>query len=475
MENNEYDLIVIGAGSTGENVADRATQGGLSVVVVEDELVGGDCSYWACMPSKALLRSGQALRAAQHVQGSKEAVTGDLDVASVLARRDSFTSNWDDEGQVTWLEGAGVDLARGRGRITGEREVTVTAADGQTRVLRARHAVAVATGSRATVPDIPGLRDARPWTSRDATSVSEVPQSLAIIGGGVVGCEMAAAYSDLGSTVTVISRGRLLEGVETFAGDAVVERLRARGVTVMLDTGTTSVSRGEDGVRIETSTGETVKADQVLAATGRGARTDDLGLDAVGLTDGDWLAVDDTMRVQGVDWLYAVGDVNHRVLLTHQGKYQARAAGEAIAARAAGRSVDDRPWGVHVATADHESVPQVVFTDPEVAAVGMTGDQARDAGITTRVVDTAIGSVAGAALLRDGYEGTARMVVDEDRGVVLGMTFVGPGVGELLHAATIAVVGEVPVNRLWHAVPAYPTVSEVWLRLLEEHGRPAAD
>lgn len=475
MENNEYDLIVIGAGSTGENVADRATQGGLRVVVVEDELVGGECSYWACMPSKALLRSGQALRAAQHVPGAEEAVTGDLDVTSVLARRDSFTSNWDDEGQVTWLEDAGIDLVRGRGRITGEREVTVTDADGQTRVLHARHAVAIATGSRASVADIPGLRDAGPWTSRDATSVTEVPNSLAIIGGGVVGCEMAAAYCDLGSTVTVISRGRLLEGVETFAGDAVVERLRARGVTVMLDTGTTSVSRGGDGVRIETSTGETVRADEVLAATGRGARTDDLGLDVVGLTDGDWLAVDDTMRVKGVDWLYAVGDVNHRVLLTHQGKYQARAAGDVIAARASGGSVDDRPWGVHVATADHDSVPQVVFTDPEVAAVGMTGHQAREAGITTRVVDTAIGSVAGAALLRDGYEGTARMVVDDDRGVVVGMTFVGPGVGELLHAATIAVVGEVPVNRLWHAVPAYPTVSEVWLRLLEAYGRPAAD
>lgn len=469
-----YDLIVIGAGSTGENVADRATQGGLSVVIIEDELVGGECSYWACMPSKALLRSGQALRAAEAVPGAAEAVTGHLDVEAVLARRDTFTSNWKDDGQVSWLDGAGIHLVRGRGRITGEREVTVTSSDGGTRVLTATHAVAVATGSEAAVPDIEGLRDAHPWTSRDATSVKEIPASLAIIGGGVVGCEMASAFTDLGAKVTIIARGRLLEGMETFVGDAVVDRLRERGVQVMLDTQTTLVSRGADGVSIQTDTGETVLAVEVLAATGRRARTDDLGLAVAGLEDGDWIEVDDTMRVPGMDWLYAVGDVNHRVLLTHQGKYQARAAGDVIAARAKGEPVEDAPWGIHVATADHVCVPQVVFSEPEAASVGLTSPGAGEAGINVSVVDTPIGSVAGASLLRDGYEGTARMVVDEDRGVVVGMTFVGPDVSELLHAATIAVVGEVPVKRLWHAVPSYPTVSEVWLRLLEEYGRPGS-
>ena len=469
-----YDLIVIGAGSTGENVADRAVQGGLSVVVIEDELVGGECSYWACMPSKALLRSGEALRAAQAVPGSAEAVTGTLDVQAVLGRRDTFTSHWKDDGQVTWLEGAGIDLVRGCGRITGEREVTVTTSGGDTQVLTARHAVAVATGSDAAVPGIPGLRDANPWTSRDATSVKEVPTSLVIIGGGVVGCEMATAFSDLGTEVTVISRGRLLSGMEEFAGDAVVDRLRHRGVQVMLDTGITAVSRGAAGVEVRTNTGETVRASEVLAATGRTARTQNLGLAVVGLSDGDWLEVDDTMRVKGVDWLYGVGDVNHRALLTHQGKYQARAAGDVIVARAKGAVVDDAAWGSHVATADHDCVPQVVFSDPEAASVGPSSSAAKKAGINVRVVDTPIGSVAGASLLRDGYQGTARMVVDEDRGVVVGMTFVGPDVSELLHAATIAVVGGVPVDRLWHAVPSYPTVSEVWLRLLEAYGRPGA-
>lgn len=474
MDTTDYDLIVIGAGSTGENVADRAVQGGLTAVIIEDELVGGECSYWACMPSKALLRSGEALRAAQAVPGAAEAVTGDLDVAAVLERRTTFTSNWDDSSQVKWLESADVQLVRGRGRITGEREVTVTDSDGAQQVLTARHAVAVCTGSVAKVPDIPGLRDAEPWTSHDATSVTDIPESLAIIGGGVVGVEMATAFTDLGAQVTIISRGRLLEGMETFAGDAVVGRLRSRGVDVMLDTETTSVSRGPEGVTIQTNTGETVHAKEVLAATGRNARTDGLGLATVGLTDGDWLDVDDTMRVEGVDWLYAVGDVNHRVLLTHQGKYQARAAGDVIAARAKDDAVDDSPWGAHVATADHDAVPQVVFCDPQVTSVGMTEQVAKDGGLTVRTVDTPIGDVAGAALQRDGYEGTARMVVDEDRGVVVGMTFVGPDVSELLHAATIAVVGQVPVDRLWHAVPAYPTVSEVWLRLLQSYGRPAS-
>ncbi len=474
MKTSEYDLIVIGAGSTGENVADRAVQGGLSAIIVEEDLVGGDCSYWACMPSKALLRSGQALRAALAVPGASEAVTGTLDVAAVLERRTTFTSNWDDSAQVEWLEGASIPLVRGHARLTGEKEVTVTDADGRTQVLRANHAVAIATGSEPKIADISGLRDADPWTSRDATSVEEVPESLAIIGGGVVGTEMATAFTDLGAKVTIISRGPLLGGMEDFAGDAVADALRDRGATVLLNTGTESVSRDGTGVSIRTDSGETVHATKVLAATGRKARTDGLGLDIVGLSDSDWLEVDDTMRVKGVDWLYGVGDVNNRVLLTHQGKYQARAAGDVIAARATGQAVQDFPWGAHVATADHASVPQVVFSSPEAASVGLTAASAKDAGLNVRSVDVEIGSEAGAAIQRDGYEGKARMVVDEDRQVVVGMTFVGPEVSELLHAATIAVVGEVPLSRLWHAVPSYPTMSEIWLGLLSAFGRSSA-
>lgn len=469
----EYDLIILGGGAVGENIADRAVQGGLTALIVENELVGGECSYWACMPSKALLRSAQALRAARQLPGAAEAITGQLNVEAVLARRDYYTSNWSDAGQVQWLNSAGIGLIRGHGRITGTKKVTVTAADGSTTELTARHAVAVATGSAAFLPDIEGLDAARPWTSREATSIKTVPASLAIIGGGVVATEIATAFAGFGTTVTLIARSGLLSGMEPFAGELVAAALREQGVTLLLDTKTSSVHRGSTDVTIETSDGQTITAQEVLIATGRTPNTRDIGLDTVGLKPGDWIETDDTLQVPGVDWLYAAGDVTNRALLTHQGKYQARAAGDVIAARATGADMMDAPWGRHVATADHAAVPQVTFTDPEIASVGLTAQAAARAGYDIRVVDYEIGHVAGAGLHAEGYKGTARMVVDEARKVILGMTFVGPDVSELLHAATIAVVSEVPLDRLWHAVPAYPTVSEIWLRLLETYGRPA--
>nr|WP_274637717.1 NAD(P)/FAD-dependent oxidoreductase [Microbacterium bovistercoris] len=472
-----YDLIVIGAGPVGENVADRAVQGGLSAVIVESELVGGECSYWACMPSKGLLRPGAALRGARDVDGAWQAVTGDIDPQGVFRRRDRLTHDWNDDGQVSWLRSANIDLVRGHGRLTGEREVTVTPADGPEVTLHARRAVAVCTGSEATVPDIPGLRDARPWTSREATSAHEVPASLAIIGGGVVACEMATAYASLGSGVTMIVRSGLLGRVEPFAQDLVRDSLTAVGVKILTGE-TTAVRRDPDGtVELTLDDGRMLRAHEVLAATGRGPRTRDIGLETVGiagLEPGGWIDVDDTLRVPGTEWLYAVGDVNHRVLLTHQGKYQARAAGDVIAARAREEEPDAAPWGRHVATADHDAVPQVVFTDPEVASVGVTAAEARSAGRSIRVLDCDLAQIAGAAAHADDYRGRAQAIVDEERGVLIGATFVGADVAEMLQSATIAIVGEVPVHRLWHAVPAYPTISEVWLRWLEQYGRDAA-
>jgi pyruvate/2-oxoglutarate dehydrogenase complex dihydrolipoamide dehydrogenase (E3) component len=467
MTATEYDVIVIGAGAVGENVADRTVQGGLSTLIIESELVGGECSYWACMPSKVLLRSGIALRAAQNVAGAKEAVTGTLDVAAVLGRRDEFTHDWNDTSQVDWLNGAGIDLVRGHARLSGVREVTVGDA-----VYTARHAVVLSTGSSALLPDIPGLAAAAPWTSREATSAKVVPARLAIIGGGVVAVEMATAYASFGTEVTILARSGLLSGQEPFAGEMVGEALTELGATVLTGVSPTSVTRAGDTVTLELSNSTTLTVDEVLVATGRVPNTLDVGLETVGLTAGDWVTTDDTLRVPGFDWLYATGDVNHRALLTHQGKYQARAAGDVIAARAKGAPVSDAVWGTHVATADHEAVPQVTFSDPEVASVGLTAKAAEDAGYTTRVVDYDLAAVAGSSVQADGYKGAARMVVDEKRGVLLGVTFVGQDVSEMLHAATIAVVGEVPLDRLWHAVPAYPTMNEIWLRLLETYGRP---
>jgi len=476
VETSEYDLIVIGAGPVGENVADRAVQGGLTAVIVEAELVGGECSYWACMPSKTLLRPVAALRAARAVPGAAAAVTGGVDATATLRSRDAIVHEWSDAGQVEWLQGAGIDLVRGHGRLDGEKRVRVVASDGAERVMTARHAVALCTGSAALLPDIPGLAEAEPWTSREATSAQEVPESLAILGGGVVACEIATAYASFGTRVTVIARSGLLGPFEPFAGDAVGEELRAAGVDVRLRAGVAAVRREGDERVVTLDDGAEVRAAELLVATGRVPRTGDLGLDTVevsGVRPGEWIEVDDTMRVPGTDWLYAVGDVNHRALLTHQGKYQARAAGDVIAARATSAAVDERPWGTHVATADHAAVPQVVFTQPQVVSVGLTEKRAADAGVRARTLDVDLSQIAGAATHADGYRGTARAIVDEDRGVIVGATLVGPDVAEMLHALTIAVVGEVPIDRLWHAVPAYPTVSELWLRWLEAYGRPS--
>ncbi len=463
-----YDVVVLGGGSTGENVADIVVKGGLSAVLIESELVGGECSYWACMPSKALLRGTEALAEARAVDGAKQAVTGEQDVEATLNRRNSFTSNWDDVWQVKWVEDSGIGLLRGTGRLDGERTVVVTAADGTETRVTANHAVAVCTGSEAAVPPIDGLREIEPWTPREATSAKEVPGRLLVVGGGVVGCEMATAWSALGSQVTLIELSdRLLPSLEPKAGEAVADALREAGVDVRVGVGVTAARR-EGAEVVLTTADDEVRGDEVLVAVGRRAGTTDIGVDTVGLDPGKYLDVDDSLQVRGMPWLYGVGDVNGRRLLTHMGKYQARQAGAAIVARAKGDQVSLADWSPFVATADRAATPSVVFTIPQVASVGVTAKEAADQGLPHRVIDIPI-AVAGSSLFADGYTGTAIMVVDTEREVLLGVTFIGPAVGEMLQSATIAVVGEVPIPRLWHAVPAYPTISEVWLRLLEAY------
>lgn len=458
---DEFDVIVIGGGGAGENVAAYARIHDLSVALVERDLVGGECSYWACMPSKALLRPGEVLAAARRVPGAALAITGDVDVDAALSSRDAFVSDWDDQAQVDWVENTGTTLVRGHARLAGERRVTVEAADGTTTELTARRAVVLATGTSAQIPPIDGLADARHWDSRDVTSATEIPDRLLVLGGGVVGVEMAQAFRRLGADqVTIVEMGdRLLATEEPFAGDHLAEAFADAGIEVLTGATATRVDRdGRDGpVTLSLDDGRSLTGDELLVATGRQPSTGDLGLETVGLEPGEYVEVDDQLRAIGVDggWLYAVGDVNGRALLTHHGKYQARILGDHLG----GREV--------AATSDHDAVVRVVYTDPQVAAVGLTEADARDRGLDVEVLSFGIGDTAGGALLGKGTSGTAMLVVDRARNTIVGATFTGPGVGEMIHAATVAIVGRVTLDDLWHAVPAFPTMSEVWLRLLE--------
>jgi pyruvate/2-oxoglutarate dehydrogenase complex dihydrolipoamide dehydrogenase (E3) component len=456
----EVDVVVIGGGPAGEVVAGRCADRGLDTVLVEAELVGGECSYWGCIPTKTLLRPGDVLAAAARVPGAAAALTGRLDVTAALARRDYMTSDWMDAGQERWLDDHGVRLLRGIGRLAGLRRVSVEGGP----LVTARRAVVLATGSSAAMPPVPGLAEVRPWDNRAATSAKEVPERLLVLGGGAVGLELAQAFHRLGAAqVTVVEGGpRLLPREEPFAGEQVRAAFEREGIAVLVGTRLAAIRRkGTDGPVCGTlSSGEEVTADEVLVATGRHPRTDDVGLGSVGLRPGRPVKVDERLRAAGVPggWLYAVGDCTGLAPLTHMGKYQARIAADVIT----GRDVRDR--------ASRDAVTRVTFTDPQVCAVGLTAADAQQRGLDVRVLDVGTGDVPGSYVLGEGLQGTTRLVVDKASDVLVGATITGSGVQELLHSAAVAVAGRVPLTELRHAVPAFPTVAEVWLHALEAAG-----
>jgi len=470
VSGRELDVIVIGGGVGGVAAVRKLASTGFAVALVEDRLVGGECHYWGCNPSKSLLRSIEVLNLAKAVPGVREAISDvRLDVAAVFAKRDWLIEQLSDQDRTASLRQAGVAVFHGIGRLRGERTVHVTHADHTETVLVARQAVVVATGTRPYMPEIPGLVQARPWTNRDLVTMTRVPPRALVVGGGPVSVEFATILRGLGSAVThLVREDVLLDGCEPEASEFVAESLRRQGVDLHFRTELSSVTRSVAGGPVAaTFHDKIIEVDEIVLAAGRCVNTDDIGLESVGLQSGRPISVNDHLQAVGVTggWLYALGDTTGRARLSHISTYHGRLLAEIIAARAAGRDPDEDK----LMARDVGNIAQVIFTEPQLVRVGRTESQARAQGFAVRTRTARYpGTLRFLTLYRDGFEGWAKLVIDADTDALLGATFVGPQFSELAQAATLAVVAKIPVGLLRHVVAPHPTVNQVWDLLLAE-------
>ncbi len=472
----EFDVVVVGGGVGCVAAVRKLASAGLSVALVEDRLVAGECHYWGCNPSKTLLRPIEVLNLARAVPGVREIIPDvGLDVAAVFAKRDAIIEYLSDQDRTTSLRQAGVTVFHGIGRLSGERTVRVTHDDDTEAVLTARHAVVVATGTRPYVPEIPGLAQARPWTNRDLTTMTKVPPRALVVGGGPVAVEFATILTGLGSAVTLFVReNTLLTACEPEARELVTQSLRSKGVTIHFETELSAVSRPVAGGPVTaTFQRQTIEVDEVVLAAGRCTNTDNIELESLGLPGGGFVSVDDHLQAVGVtgDWLYALGDTTGRARLSHISTYHGRVVADIIAARAAGLKLSEN----ELTARDAGNLAQVIHTDPQVAWAGHTESQARAEGFAVRTRTANYpGAVSFLALYRDGFQGWAKLVINDETNTLLGATFVGPQFSVLVQAATLAILAEVPVSLLRHAVAPHPTVNQVWDPLLAQESELAS-